>query len=65
MSPTVGRTSTFGLCNATLPYCLELAANGVDAFAAMSPGHAAAVNIRAGKIVNRAVADAFPDLPRA
>ncbi|NLF39174.1 alanine dehydrogenase, partial [bacterium] len=47
-----------------LPYCIELAANGVDAFAALSAGRAAAVNIRDGAIVNKAVANVFPDLPR-
>jgi len=61
----VGRTSTQALCNATLPYVRQLARGGVDAFVARSPGHAAALNLRAGKITSPAVADAFPDLPRA
>jgi alanine dehydrogenase len=61
----VGRTSSQALCNATLPYCLELASLGLDAFVAKSPGRAAALNMRAGKISYRAVAEAFPDLPSA
>ena len=39
------------------------AGQGVEGFAALSPGHAAAVNMRAGRIINEAVAEAFPDLP--
>jgi alanine dehydrogenase len=65
MPGAVGRTSSHGLCNATLPYCRELARLGLDTFAATSPGRAAAINIREGRIVNHAVADAFPDLPRS
>ena len=64
MPGAVGRTSSQALCNATLPYARELARLGVDAFAALSPGRAAAVNTRDGKIANAAVAEAFPDLPR-
>jgi alanine dehydrogenase len=59
----VGRTSTQALCNATLPYARELAKLGPDKFAATSAGRAQAVNIRAGKLVNEAVVEAFPDLP--
>lgn len=63
MPGAVGRTSSQALCNATLPYARELAARGPDGFAALSPGRAAAVNLRDGKIVNPAVAGVFPDLP--
>ena len=63
MPGAVGRTSSHALCNATLPYCRELAANGVDSFAAMSEGRAAALNTHEGKIVNPAVAASLPDLP--
>ena len=59
MPGAVGRTSTQALCNATGPYVRQLARLGVDAFAAQSPGHAAAVNLRNGQITNPAVADAF------
>ena len=63
MPGAVGRTSSQALSNATLPYCRELARLGVDKFIAQSPGHAAALNMRAGKIVTRAVAEVFPDFP--
>jgi alanine dehydrogenase len=59
----VSRTSTLALCNATLPYARHLAALGVSAFAASHPGHAAALNMENHKLINKAVAQAFPDLP--
>ncbi len=64
MPGAVGRTSSQALCNATLPYVRELASLGADRFAAVSPGHRAAVNLRAGKLANPGVISAFPDLPR-
>jgi alanine dehydrogenase len=63
MPGAVGRTSTQALCNATLPYARKLAALGVERFAGIDAGHALAVNIRDGRIVNRAVAEALPGLP--
>ncbi len=63
MPGAVSRTSIRALCNATLPYVRQLARLGTDDFAAQSPGHAAAVNMRNGKITNAAVAEAFSDLP--
>ena len=59
MPGAVGRTSTQALCNSTLPYVRQLARLGAEAFAAQSPGHAAAINMRAGQITNPAVAEAF------
>jgi alanine dehydrogenase len=59
MPGAVGRTSTYALCNATLPYVLELASAGVDAAAAASPAIRSAVNVHRGRLVLRAVADAF------
>jgi len=59
MPGAVGRTSSQALCNATLPYVRQLAALGVDQFAAQSPGCADAINIRSGKLTNAAVAEAF------
>jgi len=59
MPGAVGRTSTCALCNATLPYVLQLAAQGVEAAAAASPAILAAVNVYRGRLVHRAVADAF------
>lgn len=59
----VSRTSSRALCNATLPYCRQLASLGPEGFLAQSPGHAASRNMQNGRITNPAVADAFPDLP--
>ncbi|MCI5148955.1 MAG: alanine dehydrogenase [Candidatus Electrothrix sp. MAN1_4] len=59
----VSSTSTKALCNATLPYCRELAQSGLDAFIEKSPGRAAALNMRDGKLFCPAVAESFPDLP--
>jgi alanine dehydrogenase len=62
MPGAVGRTSSHALCNATLAYCRELARRGLDDFIAVSPGYAASLNMRHGKLTCPAVADAFPDL---
>jgi len=59
----VSRTSSQALCNATLPFVRQLASLGVEDFAALDPGHAAAVNLRNHQITNPAVAQTFPDLP--
>jgi alanine dehydrogenase len=64
MPGAVSRTSSQALCNATLPYVRELASLGADGFAAADQGHADAVNIRAHKIANEAVAAVFDDLPK-
>ena len=58
MPGAVGRTSTYALCNATLPYVMQLTA-GVDAAIQSSPAMRSAVNIYQGRLVYRAVADAF------
>ena len=60
----VSRTSSQALCNATLPYVRELASLGVDAFAAVDEGHAAAVNLRDHRLVNDAVSGVYPDLAK-
>jgi alanine dehydrogenase len=59
MPGAVSRTSTFALTNATLPYVAALAVDGLDAAIARDPGLAQGVNIRDGKLLNRAVAEAF------
>lgn len=59
MPGAVGRTSTFALCNATLPWALEIAARGLKRAAAELPPVASAVNIHGGQVTNRAVAEAF------
>ncbi|EMI42787.1 alanine dehydrogenase [Rhodopirellula sp. SWK7] len=56
MPGAVGRTSTFALCNATLPYMIRLAAQGDSS---PSGTLASALNIHRGEIVHQAVADAF------
>jgi alanine dehydrogenase len=58
MPGAVGRTSTYALCNATLPYVMQLAA-GVDGAIRSSPAMRSAVNVYQGRLVYRAVADAF------
>jgi alanine dehydrogenase len=59
MPGAVGRTSTFALCNVTLPWALRIAAEGIETAAAKLPPIAAAVNVHRGAITNRAVADTF------
>ena len=59
MPGAVGRTSTYALCNVTLPYVLLLANHGWRAAAAADPGIAAGVNIHRGLVTNRAVAETF------
>ena len=61
----VARTSSQALANATGPYVLEIANNGLDAFLARDDGRAAALNIRAGKIQHPGLAHALSDLPAA
>jgi len=50
-------TSTFALTNATLPYILQLAADGVTGAARNNEALAHGVNVMEGKITNQAVAD--------
>jgi alanine dehydrogenase len=59
MPGAVGRTSTYALCNATLPYVIQLAGAGVAAAARESGAIRSAVNVFAGRLVQPAVAEAF------
>src|SRR4029078_7962924 len=59
MPGAVGRTSTFALCNVTLPYVLHIARLGVEHAIRQSPPLASAANIRAGRVTNQAVAETF------
>src|ERR1700685_911442 len=59
MPGAVGRTSTYALCNVTFPYALRIANAGLAAACVSDPGLAEAVNIHAGKVTKRAVADTF------
>ena len=59
MPGAVGRTSTFALTNATLPYALKLADLGYPKACAEDPGLAEGLNVERGKVTNKAVAEAF------
>ena len=56
MPGAVPRTSTFALTNATLPYALRLANNGLQAAVAKDAGLKEGVNTYAGKLTYEAVA---------
>ena len=62
MPGAVGRTSTFALCNVTLPWALKIANLGLLRAAEELPPIARAVNIYEGEVTNKAVAATF-DLP--
>ena len=62
MPGAVGRTSTFALCNVTLPWCLAIASGKVEQIAREQPSVAAAINIHQGQVTNQAVAETF-DIP--
>jgi len=59
MPGAVGRTSTYALCNVTFPYAFRIAQQGLAAAATEDAGLAKAVNMHAGRITNRAVAETF------
>jgi len=59
MPGAVGRTSTYALCNVTLPYALKLANLGLEAACAQDHGLLTAVNIHQGQVTNHAVAKTF------
>ncbi len=62
MPGAVGRTSTFALCNVTLPWAIEIAEDGIEAAAQRSASIQSAINVHRKTITNQAVADTF-DLP--
>ena len=62
MPGAVGRTSTYALCNVTLPWALRIADLGIEEAARRLPPIAAAVNVYQGQITNQAVAETF-DMP--
>jgi alanine dehydrogenase len=57
MPGAVPITSTYALTNATLPYVLALADHGVAGAARREPGLRLGINVAAGKVTHRAVAD--------
>ncbi len=62
MPGAVGRTSTYALCNVTLPWLLEIAERGLPQAVSDLPPVARAINLHAGEVTNQAVAQTF-DLP--
>jgi len=58
MPGAVGRTSTFALCNVTLPWAMKIANAGLLRAAEASPPIARAVNVFQGEVTNRGVAEA-------
>jgi alanine dehydrogenase len=60
MPGAVGRTSTFALCNVTLPWVIAIAeAGSIEMAAQRSAPVASAVNLHRGEVTNRAVAETF------
>jgi alanine dehydrogenase len=59
MPGAVGRTSTFALCNVTLPWIMRIAEDGIEAASRKSLPIASAVNIHRGQVTNQAVAETF------
>jgi len=59
MPGAVGRTSTFALCNVTLPWALQIANRGLLPAAESLPPVARAINLFEGEVTNRAVAETF------
>ena len=58
MPGIVPRTSTFALTNATLPYLLRLASEGVEQAIRIDGGLAKGVNLKGGQVTCQGVADA-------
>jgi alanine dehydrogenase len=59
MPGAVGRTSTYALCNVTLPYAIQIAQQGIEVAAKKSRAIARAVNMHAGQVTNQPVAETF------
>jgi alanine dehydrogenase len=59
MPGAVGRTSTYALCNVTMPYALHIANRGLSAATEENPDLVSAVNVHAGRVTHPAVAATF------
>ncbi|MEX2171371.1 MAG: alanine dehydrogenase [Pirellulales bacterium] len=59
MPGAVGRTSTFALCNVTLPWVIEIAGRGLEEAARTLRPVARAINLFGGEVTNKAVAETF------
>lgn len=65
MPGAVGRTSTYALCNVTLPWALAIAKRGIERAAKELPAVRTAINMMDGEVTNEAVASTFElPLPR-
>ncbi|MEO1496183.1 MAG: alanine dehydrogenase [Planctomycetota bacterium] len=62
MPGAVGRTSTFALCNVTLPWLLRIADAGIEKAAELSAPVSRAINTFSGEVTNAPVARTF-ELP--
>ena len=59
MPGAVGRTSTYALCNVTLPWVIQIAERGIEQAAHDLPPVARAINMHQGEVTNRPVAETF------
>jgi alanine dehydrogenase len=59
MPGAVSRTSTFALTNATQPYLMKLAADGLESFVRRDTLRGQGLNVAAGKVFHRGVSAAF------
>jgi alanine dehydrogenase len=59
MPSNVGRTATYALANAVLPYIKNIAINGLETAVTMDPGLAKGVYAHAGEVTNISVAKRF------
>ncbi len=59
MPGAVGRTSTYALCNVTLPWALQIANRGLLPAAESLKPIARAINMMSGEVTNRPVAETF------
>ncbi|TVP96367.1 MAG: alanine dehydrogenase [Planctomycetaceae bacterium] len=59
MPGAVGRTSTYALCNATLPWVMKLANSGIEASLETPGPLRESLNVHRGRVVNEAVAQAW------
>lgn len=59
MPGAVGRTSTFALCNVTLPWVIRLASLGVEQAVRECPSIRSAANIMNHRVTHQAVAETF------
>ncbi len=59
MPGAVGRTSTYALCNVTLPWALAIANRGIERAARELRPVARSINIMSGEVTNEAVANSF------